>query len=204
MTVTWLAPNTFVTFCKGMAMDVVVNIFEEAGRPLRAVGEDGGWVWVVQDAYIGPGPGVRESGQTGWDLARSITAVMGRHHHAQRAGDPERVETVFLASTPACACPHGQNYMIPHCAEHPFQFVYSRGGFERTLFNLGARRESRRSGGLADLLVRELLAAGIVGRDTPRYDSEPGFNADGAHTVRIIADHFALPSPPLEPGQRSP
>jgi hypothetical protein len=39
--------------------------------------------------------------------------------------------------------------------------------------------------------------AGIVGRDTPTYDSDPGFDADGTHTVRIIADHFGLPSPPL-------
>ena len=201
MTVTWLAPNTFVTFCKGMAMSTVVDIFGEAGRPARAVGETDGWVWVVQDAYTAPG--MNESGQSAWDLARSITAVMGRHHHAQLASDPERVETVFLASTPACACPHGQNYMVPHCDEHPFQFSYSRGGFQKALFNLGARREPRRSGGLADLFVRELLDAGIVGRDTPMYDSEPGFNADGAHTVRIIAEHFGLPSPPLELGQRS-
>ncbi|WP_240634375.1 MULTISPECIES: hypothetical protein [Streptomyces] len=50
---------------------------------------------------------------------------------------------------------------------------------------------------MADLLVRELLDAGIVGRDTP-YDSDPGFNSDGARTARIIADHFGLPSPPLD------
>lgn len=197
---TWLAPNTFVTFCKGMTLPTVSGIFDEVGRPVRAVGEADGWVWVTQDAYVGPS--WSESGQDACDLARSVTAVMGRHHYAQRATDPERVETVFLASTPPCACPHGQNYMVPHCAEHPFQFTYSRGGFEKALFNLGGRRESRRSGGLADLLVRELLDAGIVGRDTPRYDSEPGFNADGVHTVRIIADYFGLPSPPLELGQR--
>ncbi|MEW2116462.1 hypothetical protein AB0945_14955 [Streptomyces sp. NPDC005474] len=192
----WLAPNTFVTFCKGMEMPTVVDIFGEAGRPPRAAGEADGWVWVVHDAYTAPSAG--GTGQSGADLARSITAVMGRHHHAQRAGDPERVETVFLASTPPCACPRGQNYTVPHCDEHPFQFAYSRGGFQRILFNLGGRRESRRSGNLSDLLVRELLDAGIVGRETPRYDAEPGFNADGAHTVRIIAEHFGLPSPPLE------
>jgi len=200
--VTWLAPNTFVTFCKGMTLPTVAGIFGEAGRLPRSVGEADGWVWVVQDAYTAPSSGSGASGQAAWDLARSITAVMGRHHYAQLASDPARVETVFLASTPACACPHGQNYMVPHCAEHPFQFVHSRGGFERTLFNFGGRRESRRSGGEADLLVRELLDAGIVGRDTPRYDSEPGFNADGTHTVRIIADHFGLPSPPLQLGQQ--
>ncbi|MFI2433524.1 hypothetical protein [Streptomyces sp. NPDC018693] len=50
---------------------------------------------------------------------------------------------------------------------------------------------------MADLLVRELLEAGIVGRETPGYDADGGFNADGALTLRIIADHFALPAPPL-------
>ncbi|MFD9498060.1 hypothetical protein [Streptomyces sp. NPDC060035] len=44
---------------------------------------------------------------------------------------------------------------------------------------------------------RELLDARIVGRDT-LYDADPGFNADGAHTVRILAGHFGLPSPPLD------
>lgn len=192
----WLAPNTFVTFCKGMTMATVAGIFGEAGRLPRAFGEADGWVWVMQDAYVGPSS--RAVGQAAWELARSITGRRGHIHYAERASDPDRVETVFLASTPACTCPHGQNYFVPHCAEHPFQFLYSRGGFEQTLFNLGGRRESRRSGGMADLLVRELLDAGIIGRDTPRYDSESGFNADGAHTVRIITQHFGLPSPPLE------
>ncbi|MEU5715743.1 hypothetical protein AB0G71_08115 [Streptomyces sp. NPDC020403] len=59
---------------------------------------------------------------------------------------------------------------------------------------MGDRRESRRSG---DLLVRELLEAGIIGRDTPAYEADPGFNAGGTLTLRIIADHFELPSPPL-------
>ncbi|MFF4835942.1 hypothetical protein [Streptomyces sp. NPDC001315] len=44
--------------------------------------------------------------------------------------------------------------------------------------------------------MRGLLDAGIVGRYTPAYDADPHFNADGAHTVRIIADRFGLPSPP--------
>jgi len=189
--VTWLAPNTFVTFCKGMPLPTFSGIFREVGRPARTAGEADGWAWVMHDAYTAP------RGETAWELARNIT---GCRYYADRASDPDRVETVFLASTPACTCPHGQNYMVPHCAEHPFQFAYSRGGFEQTYFNFGGRRESRRAGGMADLLVRELLDAGIVGRDTPRYDCDPGFNTDGAHTVRIIADHFGLPSPPLDHG----
>lgn len=184
----WLAPNTFVTFCKGMTSPAVSGIFTEAGRPARATGESSGWAWVTHDAYTAP------HGESAWELARNITG----YRYADRVDVPDRVETVFLASTPACGCPHGQNYMVPHCAEHPFQFAYSRGGFEQTYFNVGRRRESRRAGGRADLLVRELLDARIVGRDTPEYDTDPGFNADGAHTVRIIADHFGLPTPPLD------
>ncbi|MFJ7491087.1 hypothetical protein ACIQZB_07475 [Streptomyces sp. NPDC097727] len=61
---------------------------------------------------------------------------------------------------------------------------------------------------MADLLVRELLDAGIVGRETPKYDTCPGSIADGTHTVRITADHFVLPSPPLgrtgQPAQLPP
>ncbi|MFE7239685.1 hypothetical protein [Streptomyces sp. NPDC057580] len=132
-------------------------------------------------------------GQAVWEVAGHITG----YRYAGRVGEPDRVETVFLASTSPCECPHGQNYMVPHCTEHPFQFIHSRGGFAQTYFNFGARRESRRAGGNADLLVRELLDAGIVGRDTPKYDTDPGFNADSTHTVRITADHFGLPSPPL-------
>ncbi|MFE2037452.1 hypothetical protein ACFXBB_30205 [Streptomyces scopuliridis] len=184
----WLAPNTFVTFCKGMTVPTLSGIFAEAERPAVSTGESSGWAWVTHDAYAA------QHGQTAWELARDISG----YRYADRASDPDRVETVFLASTPACACPHGQNYMVPHCAEHPFQFTYSRGGFEQTYFNLGRRRESRRAGGMADLLVRELLEAGIVGRDTPGYDTDPGFNADGARTVRIVADRFGLPSPPLD------
>ncbi|WP_406515383.1 hypothetical protein OH809_19105 [Streptomyces sp. NBC_00873] len=181
-----LAPNTFVTFCKGMDLSTLSGIFAEAGCPALTSGESSGWVWVTHDATA-------RHGQAVWELARNITG----YRYAERVGEPDHVETVFLASTSACDCPHGQNYMVPHCTEHPFQFTHSRGGFEQTYFNFGARRESRRAGGMADLLVRELLDAGIVGRDTPKYDTDPGFNADGTHTVRIIADHFGLPSPPL-------
>ncbi|MET9381851.1 hypothetical protein ABZY09_12345 [Streptomyces sp. NPDC002928] len=190
---TWLAPNTFVTFCKGMTLSTLTAVFTEAGRPPRTAGELSGWTWATQDAYTA------DHGHSAWELARNITGF----RYADRVSDPDHLETVFLASTPACTCPHGQNYMVPHCAEHPFQFAYNRGGFEKSYFNFGARRESRRSGSMADLLVRELLDAGIVGRDTPAYDTDPHFNADGAHTVRIIADHFGLPSPPLgHPGGR--
>ncbi|WP_326579689.1 hypothetical protein OG539_04265 [Actinacidiphila glaucinigra] len=186
---TWLTPNTFVTFVRGMTLPTVAAVYAEAGRPAPASGSGAGWVWLTHEAYRAPHRSIAST------LARDLTGF--RHTH--RASDPGRVpvESVLLASTPACACPHGQNYMVPHCDEHPFQFAYSRGGFEQTYFNFGMRRESRRAGGMADLLVRELLDAGIVGRDTPRYDADPAFNADGTHTVRIIADHFGLPSPPL-------
>ncbi|MYS90148.1 hypothetical protein GTY47_10955 [Streptomyces sp. SID5464] len=104
---------------------------------------------------------------------------------------------VFLASTPACSC--GDRYAVPHCADHPYQFAYSRGGFAVSLFNVGARRESRRFGSQADLFIRQFLEQGIVGRTT-RYDTDPEFNPDGTHTIRIIAEHFGLPAAPLGPG----
>lgn len=34
----------------------------------------------------------------------------------------------------------------------------------------------------------------IVGRETPAYDADPGFDADGAVTMRIIAGRFGLPA----------
>ncbi|WAZ20533.1 hypothetical protein STRCI_001656 [Streptomyces cinnabarinus] len=177
---TWLPADSFVTFCKGLDVTAVAGYFTGAGRPPAATGESSGWVWAAHDAYATPA----EHGA--WERARDLTRADG-------------AESVFLASTPACACPHGQNYMVPHCPEHPFQFVHSRGGFEGTLFNLGRRRESRRGGGMPDLLVRELLDARIVGRDTSRYDADPDFNADGAHTLSIIAAHYALPTTGLRP-----
>jgi hypothetical protein len=161
------------------------RILADSGRPVRAAGEDGGWGWVLQDAYVTP------DGQGAQELARDITG----YRFVDLVGD--RAETVFLASTPACECPDGRNYLIPHCARHPFQFAYHRGGFEQLYLNLGARRESRRGGPMADHLVREFLEAGLVGRDTPRYTTEPGFNEDGAVTVGILARHFGLPTPPL-------
>ncbi|MFC9602420.1 hypothetical protein ACFTTN_03010 [Streptomyces niveus] len=181
----WLPPDTFATFCRGMDAGLLQRILTDSGRPARAVGEDGGWGWVLQDAYAAP------YGQGAEELARDITG----YRFVELVGD--KAETVFLASTSACECPHGQSYLIPHCPRHPFQFAYHRGGFEQLYLNLGARRESRRGGAMADHLLREFLAAGLVGRDTSRYATEPGFNEDGAVTVSILARHFSLPTPPL-------
>lgn len=181
----WLPPRTFATFCRGMDAGLLPRILADSGRPVRAAGEDGGWGWVLQDAYVAP------HGQGAMEVARDITG----YRFADLVGD--KAETVFLASTPACECPDGRNYLIPHCARHPFQFAYHRGGFEQLYLNLGARRESRRGGAMADHLLREFLEAGLVGRDTPRYTTEPDFNADGAVTVGILARHFGLPTPPL-------
>lgn len=177
----WLPPDTFATFCRGMDISLFQRILTDSGRPVRDAGEDGGWGWVLQDAYAVP----YEQGAA--ELARDITG----HRYVELVGD--MAETVFLASTPACECPRGKNYAIPHCPEHPFQFAYHRGGFEQLYFNLGARRESRRGGPMADFLLREFLAAGLVGRETP----EPGFNEDGAVTMGVLARHFGLPAPPL-------
>lgn len=175
------APGTFLTYAKGLDPAELDSVYAEAGLPARAKGEGGGWSWLAHDA----------AAVTGGEAADLANALTGFRYEERFGGPPNPVETVFLASTPACACPHGQNYMVPHCDAHPFHFVHSKGGFERTYFNVGERRESRRHG---DLLVRELLVAGIVGRETPAYDTDPGFNADGALTMRIIADHFGLPA----------
>ncbi|KOV69494.1 hypothetical protein ADL00_10970 [Streptomyces sp. AS58] len=183
----WLAPDTFLTFCRGMDLSTLTGILSEVQRPARSSGSSAGWSWVTHDAYAAP------RGQGARDLARDITG----HRYAGRAAQPDRVETVFLASTPACACPYGRDHQVPHCDEHPFQFAYHRGGLEQTFFNFGRRRESQRGGAAADLLVRELLDAAIVGRDAPDPGAGPDRNDDGAHTVRIIAAHFGLPSPPL-------
>ncbi|MFD8828600.1 hypothetical protein ACFV1C_40500 [Streptomyces sp. NPDC059605] len=178
-----IAPGTFVTYAKGLDLPTLTAVLAEAGYPARTRGESAGWSWATHDAADLPGRGTAVA-----DLARDITGF----RYEERFGGPGRVETVFLATTPACECPHGQNYMIPHCPDHPFQFQHCRGGFEQSYFNVGRRRESRRSG---DLLVRELLDAGIVGRHTPAYDADPGFNADGAVTMRIVMDRFGLPTP---------
>ncbi|WP_406453166.1 hypothetical protein OG782_20965 [Streptomyces sp. NBC_00876] len=175
-----IPPHTYLTYARGLDLPTLGAVYDEASYPALTQGESDGWAWVTHDATGVSGRGVM-------DLARDITGF----RYDERFGGPGRVETVFLASTPACECPHGQNYMIAHCDDHPFQFLHSRGGFERTYFNVGRRRESHRSG---DLLVRELLDAGIVGRETPLYDADPGFNADGAVTMRIIAEHFGLPA----------
>jgi hypothetical protein len=177
----WLPPDTFATFCRGMDTGLLRQILRGSGRPARAVGEDGGWGWVLQDAYEAP------DGQGAEELARDVTG----YRFVELVG--EKAETVFLASTPACECPHGQHYGVPHCSRHPFQFAYHRGGFEQLYLNLGARRESWRGGAMADLLLREFLVEGVVGREPP----EPGVNEDGAVTVEILARHFGLPSPPL-------
>lgn len=176
-----IPPNTYVTYARGLDLPTLTRVYAEAMYPAGRSGSSDGWCWVMHDAIAGHGRAVM-------DLARDITGF----RYAERFGGPGRVETVFLASTPACACPNGQNYMVPHCGEHPFQFLHSRGGFERSYFNVGRRRESRRNG---DLLIRELLDAGIVGRETPAYDADPDFNADGAVTRGIIAAHFGLPDP---------
>lgn len=175
-----IAPGTFVTYARGLDLPALSGIYADAGLPARTKGASDGWVWVTHDA----------ADVSGGEVAKQAGYVTG-YRYEDRFGRPNPVETVFLASTPACECPHGQNYGVPHCDAHPFQFLHSRRGFATTYFNVGRRRESRRQG---DLLVRELLEAGIVGRETPRYEAEPGFNDDGAVTLRIIADHFGLPA----------
>ncbi|WNI23280.1 hypothetical protein [Streptomyces sp. ITFR-16] len=180
MTTPFIAPDTFVTYARGLDLPALSGIYADAGHPARTEGASDGWVWVTHDAAGGRGGEVA-------DLAGHLTGF----RYEERFGRPNPVETVFLASTPACACPHGQNYAVPHCELHPFHFIHSRRGFAQTYFNVGRRRESRRYG---DVLVRELLEAGIVGRETPRYEAEPGFNADGGVTMRIVADYFGLPA----------
>ncbi|MGQ4491089.1 hypothetical protein LRE75_20940 [Streptomyces sp. 372A] len=180
MTAPLIAPDTFVTYARGLDLPTLSGIYTDLGLPSRTQGASDGWAWLTHDAATAKGG----------DLATRAGYLTG-FRYEERFGSPNPLETVFLASTPACECPHGQNFMVPHCETHPFHFIHSRRGFSTTYFNMGARRETRRHG---DLLVRELLAAGIVGRETPRYEAEPGFNADGAVTLRIITDHFGLPS----------
>lgn len=175
-----VAPGTYAVHARGIDVTELATACADAGYPARTQGESGGWAWVTWDAAAVRGGEVAE-------LAGFLTGF----RYDERFGGPDRVETVFLSGTPACACPNGRNYGIQHCADHPLQFLNSRGGFGRTYFNVGGGRETRRHG---DLLVRELLDAGIVGRETPAYEADPGFNADGAVTMRIIADHFGLPA----------
>ncbi|HEY9328946.1 MAG TPA: hypothetical protein VIS09_12035 [Streptomyces sp.] len=175
-----VAPGTYAVHARGIDVTELAAVCAEAGYPARTQGESGGWAWVTWDAAAVRGEEVSQ-------LAGFLTGF----RYDERFGGPDRVETVFLAGTPACACPHGQNYSVQHCEDHPFQFLNSRGGFGRTYFNVGRGRETQRHG---DLLVRELLAAGIVGREAPARDADPEFNADGAVTMRIIADHFGLPA----------
>ncbi|MFI6861986.1 hypothetical protein ACIBKZ_19160 [Streptomyces sp. NPDC050421] len=175
-----VAPGTYAVHARGIDVTELAAACADAGYPARTQGESGGWAWVTWDAAAVRGAEVSQLG-----------GFLTGFRYDERFGGPDRVETVFLAGTSACACPHGQNYSVQHCEDHPFQFLNSRGGFGRTYFNVGRGRETRRHG---DLLVRELLAAGIIGREAPAYDADPAFNADGALTMRIIADHFGLPA----------
>ncbi|MQY04329.1 hypothetical protein [Actinomadura macrotermitis] len=172
--------EVFVTFGRGLGLTEITALITEYGKtPITASGETSGWAWCVQPAhprtghlpYAGPN-----------DLARALTHQDG-------------AETVFL-STWVCDCPAEQRINQQACRNHPIQFAHYREGFETMYFNFGGR-ESHRGGWHADFLLPQLLAERIVGRDTSRYDADPAFNADGAHTVAIIAEHFALPSPPL-------
>ncbi|MEV5988003.1 hypothetical protein AB0L85_23790 [Streptomyces sp. NPDC052051] len=182
-----LAVDTYFTFCKGLPLPALRTACAEQGaKPFRDSGEQpDGWSWIAHEAYVAEGRG----GQDPWRLARTLSGY-------RRMGAAP-VETVFLASTPACACPHGRHVRVPHCPEHPIQFAYFKAGWEQLYFNLGSRRESSRGGTQSDLLTRELLTAGLVGRDAHGYDENPDFNADGHHTIRILTTHFGLPSPPL-------
>lgn len=182
-----LPPNRLALFCKGFDLPGLTGALAGAGLPeADASGRGLGWDWFTYDAGRCDPGGLCE-------LAQQLT---GWRHPELASGRAER-ETVFLASTPACSCPSGANYRVPHCPDHPFQFVHTTDGFPRLLLNLGERRESRRGGSHSDELVGPLLAAGIVGRDTSRYDADPGFNADGRHTLALLAAHYRLPSPPL-------
>ncbi|MFI6856006.1 hypothetical protein [Streptomyces sp. NPDC050416] len=184
---TWLAPAAFLTFCRGIPLADLTGFFSEAGLPPTASGSADGWAWLTHRPDTTPDGGAVQQ------LGQYITGF----RYQDRVRDQSHVDMVFLASTPACSC--GDRYAVPHCAEHPYQFAYSRGGFAMSIFNVGARRESRRFGSQADLFIRQFLEQGIVGRTT-RYDTDPDFNPDGTHTIRIVAEHFGLPAAPLGTG----
>ncbi|MFE7672677.1 hypothetical protein ACFU5N_10710 [Streptomyces albidoflavus] len=182
-----LPPNRLALFCKGFELPGLTGALAGAGLPEAAgTGHGQGWDWFTYEAD-----------RCEPDQLCGLAQQLPGWRHSELASGPAERETVFLASTPACACPHRQNLLVPHCPDHPFHFVHTTGGFADLFLNIGERRESRRGGTHPDELVGPLLAAGIVGRDTSRYDADPGFNADGRHTLALLAAHYGLPSPPL-------
>lgn len=182
-----LPPNRLALFCKGFDPPGLTGVLAAAGVPEAAgTGHGQGWDWFTYDAA-----------RCDPDKLCGLAQQLPGRRHAELASGPAERETVFLASTPACACPHSQNLLVPHCRDHPFHFVHTTGNFAQLFLNLGERRESRRGGTHPDELVGPLLSAGIVGRDTSRYDADPDFNADGRHTLALLAAHYGLPDPPF-------
>ncbi|WSP62977.1 hypothetical protein OG466_14570 [Streptomyces sp. NBC_01240] len=161
-----------VVFARGIPLDTLTQGLCDRQREPLASGETDGWAWAVHDMH-------------NWDTEDYDDV-------GYSALCPDGAEIVVFVTEPCSV------------KAFPPAFEYYRDGRLTLRFNFEDIQQ--RVGANPDYLSPELLAAGLIGpRAECRQEDDPGHDCcdhdddDRERLVKVIADYFALPSPPLSP-----
>ncbi|GHA87180.1 MULTISPECIES: hypothetical protein [Streptomyces] len=159
-----------VVFARGTSAGTLTQGLRDRQREPLASGEADGWAWAVHEMLNGE---IEDFDDVDYN-----------------ALCPDGTEIIVFVTQP-CS-PKG----------FPPAFAYHRDGHLVLWFSFEDVRT--RVGANPDHLSPELLAAGIIGPDTEcgladefGHDCFDHFYDDHERLVKVIADYFALPSPPL-------
>ncbi|MFE5096789.1 hypothetical protein ACFRCI_42410 [Streptomyces sp. NPDC056638] len=162
-----------VVFARGMPLDAFVRCLGDRLREPLAYGEANGWAWAVHDMH-------------NWD-AEDYDDV----DYSGMCQDG--AEIVVFVAEPCSA------------KAFPPAFGYHRDG--RTILWFSFEDLQQRVGENPDYLSPELLAANLIGptaecaqQEDDSHDCFDHHYDDHERLVTVIADYFALPSPPLSAG----
>ncbi|WP_327351655.1 hypothetical protein [Streptomyces sp. NBC_01304] len=169
-----------VVFARGIPVDALTRGLRDQQREPLAHGEGNGWVWAVHEMLNWLDEDYEE-----FDEEEFYEVDYG----LLCPGDAEVV--VFV--TEPCSS-----------RGHPPGFTYYRDGRAIVGFSFGNLQQ--RPGDNPDHLSPELLAANLIGPDSAcaqaQDDGHDCFDHhydDHRRLVRVIADRFGLPAPPLDP-----
>ncbi|MET7921739.1 hypothetical protein ABZU45_39300 [Streptomyces avermitilis] len=159
-----------VVFARGIALDALTRGLRDRRREPLVYGEANGWAWAVHDMH-------------NWD-AEDYDDV------DYNGMCPKSAEIVVFVTEPCSA------------KAFPPAFEYHRDG--RTILCFSFEDIQQRVGENPDHLSPELLAANLIGptaecgqQGDDGHDCFDHHYDDHERLVTVIADYFALPSPPL-------
>ncbi|MFE7401892.1 hypothetical protein [Streptomyces sp. NPDC057557] len=162
-----------VVFARGMPLDAFVRCLGDRLREPLAYSEANGWAWAVHDMH-------------NWDAED--------YDDVDYSGMCQDGAEIVVFVTEPCSA-----------KAFPPAFGYHRDG--RTILWFSFEDLQQRVGENPDYLSPELLAANLIGptaectqQDDDSHDCFDHHYDEHERLVTVIADYFALPSPPLSAG----